>query len=232
MTAIRSTHWQEIHAAVRRLHARTLQVNPYPELTADEVVQWFAPPDIASVLISVGKCAEIPYPHTSISHIIPSIGRITFWWISGSGPLAPRYPRLQPGVEEGEAWRKVVDWAAAELSISYNFGCVDTLLKYLRPNTLEEVRHYFPSIVALLKMSEATAHLADKVQEYRRPKNIASLTYTYNEVAKQATRAIGRALMLPDLQRQVGDKLVKSQLMPSSTQTTTVGGVEVAPLYC
>jgi hypothetical protein len=207
---------------IRDLHRRVIH-HHRSGLTNDDVIQLFVRPEHRELVREVAKVARninlggeftvsVAAPGDEPLKVTIAVTR------SKDGFLVPDYAgTVAFDVDEGEAGQRLLKWVKRRLQHSKEWTLTLAVFNELAQvcTTPKQMRFLWPSIVALLGMTEGLESVADSVREFKAPSDLPSLHPALRDACRETSTVISRALLLP----KIGDSV-----MPTAGPITLRGG--------
>jgi hypothetical protein len=194
-----------VSRSVTKLFERMLNAKD-PKLNLQEVEDIFIPRehrDLAYKAVSImgmdperSLTARIPYKGKTAQVELAFKGATWFW---------PERRKQPDGWEEcpEEVREKVLSWLAWREKLSADWGLVQETFKRLHSSctNIDQIRFYWPALPTLLDMDSASKDTAEKMREFKYPKNVPTLHPGLKQACQDTMATVTKGLLFPEGER-------------------------------
>jgi len=190
-----------LQGQVNRLHTRMVAVTRPPELSHQDVLDLFAPVEHHDLLWRASDVARLGYGHDKHLDRKWDGGANVRFHLNGKAPLLPR--DLIWNASRVDIIKVIDAWVAERQVIGITYGRVRVLLNKLDElcNTPEQVRYFWPGVLALLNLSDEMAALTERLQNTKAPGNVPNIPVEIRRTCRTCAGSVAAAvLLLSDLE--------------------------------
>jgi hypothetical protein len=201
-----------LQGTIRDLHRRVLH-HHRSDLTSDDAIQLFVRPEHRELVREVAKIARsmdvggeftvsLAAPGDEPLKVSIAVTR------SRDGFLVPDYAGDEIFNLESDVGQRLLKWVKRRLQHTKEWTLTLAVFNELAQvcTTPKQMRFLWPSIVALLGMTEGLESVADSVREFKAPSDLPSLHPALRDACRETSTVISRALLLPRIGDSVAPK--------------------------
>ncbi len=205
MSALTIAAFEAINSSINVLYRRMLDTH-IANFTYDDILELFAPVEDHEIL----KRAPMLMLHSSYMPLSMAMkfgsdgGQgtlvVDFKADNDSRPFFPKYPHLQPTARP-DLVDRLTEWVNTRYKIGLDFGRALVVVNMLDEECKSpaQIRYVWPSIAPLCRMSDKTADLALRIEEFRAVKTPPQLSIGLRNACRKSAGALTMAMMLaPD----------------------------------